>query len=81
MEQQDLALINDLIHTNETLRRLMEEHEFFEDRLMRYDQKEYLTPAEEIERKRVQKLKLRGRDQIERILARTRSAGRTQHPG
>jgi hypothetical protein len=35
----------------------------------------YLPPEEEMERKKIQKLKLAGRDRIEAILAKYRSQG------
>ncbi len=75
MEQRDMALIQELARTDETLRQLMQEHESFERRLSGLDQNLYLTPTEEIERKRIQKLNLRGRDRIECILADHRGAG------
>lgn len=72
MEQRDLTLIKELLANNETLQRLMQEHESYESQLSILERKPYLTPAEEVERKRIQKLKLRGRDRIERILTETR---------
>jgi hypothetical protein len=41
--------------------------------LQEFNRRIYLTPDEEIERKRLQKLKLAGRDRIESILAKYRS--------
>ena len=75
MEQRDLVLISELMSTNETLQRLMTEHQIYETELNDLDRKLYLSPTDEIERKRIQKLKLRGRDQIERILIEARRAG------
>lgn len=77
MDQRDLALINELVRSNETLHKLMSEHEVYEQQLSRFNRLPYLTPAEEVERKRIQKLKLRGRDRIERILADIRRARTT----
>ena len=77
MEQRDLALINELVRSNETLNKLMSEHELYEQQLSQFNRMSYLTPSEEVERKRIQKLKLRGRDRIERILADIRRAGPT----
>jgi uncharacterized protein YdcH (DUF465 family) len=73
MEEKDEALISRLVKTDEDLRRYWAEHIEFERRLEELNRRIYLTPAEEIERKRIQKLKLAGRDHIERILARHRS--------
>lgn len=69
MEERDLKLIKELLPQNEELRRLMEEHESFERQLSKFQQKKYLTPEEEIEKKRIQKLKLAGKDRIEAILS------------
>lgn len=69
MEPKDLELIQELLHQDEELKRLMEEHEAFERQLERFAAKRYLTPTEEMEKKRIQKLKLAGKDRIERILA------------
>ena len=72
MEQRDISLINQLLTTNETLKRLMSDHEEYEHQLQSLEAQPYLTPIQRVERKRIQKLKLRGRDQIELILASTR---------
>jgi len=72
MEQRDLRLINQLLTTNETLKKLMGEHERYEHQLQSLEAEPYLTPTQMVERKRLQKLKLRGRDRIELILASTR---------
>jgi hypothetical protein len=47
----------------------MEEHQALERDLEKYLAKRYLTPSEEVEKKRIQKLKLAGRDRMEEILA------------
>ena len=53
----------------------MQEHEEFEKRLAEFNRRPYLTAEETMERKRLQKLKLAGRDRIEVILAKYRSQG------
>jgi len=53
-------------------RALVEEHEDFERILEDFNRKPYLTPAEEIERKNIQKQKLKGKDKMERILKKHR---------
>lgn len=73
MEKRDLDLIQKYIPTDAELKRRMEEHEQFERRLEELNRRLYLTPEEELERKKVQKLKLAGRDRIEAILSRYRS--------
>lgn len=73
MEKRDLEMIQKYISTDAELKRYMDEHEGYERRLQEFNRRIYLTPDEEIERKRLQKLKLAGRDRIESILARYRA--------
>lgn len=73
MEKRDLDLIQKYISVDPELKRYMEEHEEFERKLEELNRRIYLTPQEEIERKKLQKLKLAGRDRIEAILAKYRA--------
>ncbi len=73
MEKRDLELIQKYSSDDAELKRCMEEHEMYEHKLEEFNRRLYLTPEEEIERKRVQKLKLAGRDRIEVILSKYRS--------
>jgi len=75
MEKRDLELIQQYISSDPELKHYMEEHEEFERKLAEMNRRLYLTPEEEVERKRIQKLKLAGRDRIEAILAKYRSQG------
>lgn len=72
MEKTDLELIEKLSPTNDELARLWREHLGYERQLDDLNQRVYLTPEEEVERKRIQKLKLAGRDRIEQVLAESR---------
>lgn len=72
MEKHDLDLINRYIETDAELKRYMDEHVEFERLLEEYNRRPYLTAEESLERKRLQKLKLAGRDKIEQILAKYR---------
>ncbi len=72
MEKRELELIQKHIATDPELKRHVEEHETFERQLEEFNQRIYLTPQEEMERKRIQKLKLAGRDRIEGILRKYR---------
>jgi len=72
MEKKDEDLIQSLLEREPELRRYYEEHVDLERRLGAYQQKHYLTPEEEVEKKRLQKLKLAGKDKIMEILARYR---------
>jgi len=68
MEEKDQALVRHLVDTNPRFRMLFEEHRLLEKELNKFDQRPFLNPEEEIERKKVQKLKLAGKDEMERIL-------------
>ena len=72
MEKKDEELIRTLLEREPELRRYYEEHVDLERQLMTFQQKVYLTPEEEIEKKRLQKLKLVGKDKIMEILSRHR---------
>jgi uncharacterized protein len=76
MEKKDAALIEQLIPENSELEKLVKEHKEFETRLEEFNKKIYLTEEENRERKRIQKLKLAGRDRIEQILRSHRNKGR-----
>jgi uncharacterized protein YdcH (DUF465 family) len=72
MEKKDEELIASLLDREPELRRYYEEHLDLERQLAGFQQKLYLTPEEEVERKRLQKRKLAGKDKIMDILARHR---------
>ena len=72
MEKKDEELIQTLLEREPDLRRYYEEHVDLERRLDSFQQKLYLTPDEEVEKKRLQKRKLAGKDKIMEILSRYR---------
>ncbi len=72
MEKRDLDLIAEWKDRDPELKKLWQEHLEFEEQLEFFNRRVYLTATEELERKTLQKKKLRGRDQIERILTRIR---------
>jgi len=72
MEAKDEKLIKELVVKDMELKKYVDEHDTFEKQLEGFNKKKYLTPEEEIERKRIQKLKLSGRDKIEEILSKYR---------
>ncbi len=72
MEKKDEELIQTLLEREPELRRYYEEHVDLERQLGQFQHKLYLTPDEEIEKKRLQKRKLAGKDRIMEILARHR---------
>jgi uncharacterized protein YdcH (DUF465 family) len=73
MEQKDQELIVSLLEREPELRRYYDEHAVLERQLDALQHKLYLTPEEEVEKKRLQKLKLAGKDKIMEILARHRT--------
>lgn len=76
MEDRDLQLIEEWKGKDSELKRLWQEHLDYEEQLERFNKRLYLTTAEEVERKTIQKKKLRGRDEIERILVQIRRGDR-----
>jgi len=72
MEKKDEELIRTLLEREPELRQYYEEHVDLEQRLEAFQQKLYLTSEEELERKRLQKLKLAAKDKIMEILSRHR---------
>lgn len=75
MESEDLELIRAHLGGDPELARLWAEHLELERKLEEMNARLYLSSEEQIERKRLQKLKLAGRDHIEQILAGYRSQG------
>ena len=66
LKEQEIAEI--LARENEEYKKLGEEHNNFEKTLAELDKKVYLTQEEEIERKRIQKLKLSRKDRMAEIV-------------
>lgn len=69
MEKSEEALVAVWMDRDEELRKMVDEHKAFERRLDEFNQKLYLTTEESLEKKRIQKLKLAGKDKIMAILA------------
>lgn len=67
MQQYDESLVQQLFEENPRFRRLYEEHQILEKDLERLTAKDYLSTEDELEKKRVQKLKLAGKDEMESI--------------
>ena len=72
MERQDLEIIATWKEQDPELKQYLDEHAEFERRLEEFNRRPYLTAEESMERKRLQKLKLAGRDKIEKILVKYR---------
>ena len=69
MEKKEEERILSLIGQNPELRVLYTEHLDLKKKLDTLNHKHYLTPEEEVEKKRLQKLKLAGKDRMMAILA------------
>lgn len=72
MEKRDEEIIARWVDQDPGLKRYVEEHRELERLLEEFNRRPYLTTQESLERKRLQKLKLAGRDKIEQILAKYR---------
>jgi len=72
MEQREEELIRQHADHDQELKALYEEHQQFKRRLESFRDKPYLTTEEELEKKRIQKLKLAQKDRMMVILARYR---------
>ncbi len=73
MEKADAELVARWIDKDPELKRRVEDHQDFERQLEEFNRRPYLTAEETVERRRLQKLKLAGRDRIEQILAQYRA--------
>jgi len=72
MEAKEEQLILSLVERDPELKRYYEEHVQLEKQLAQMNHKGFLNPQEELERKRLQKVKLAGKDRIMEILSRYR---------
>jgi uncharacterized protein YdcH (DUF465 family) len=79
MEKRDEELIQTLMDRDVELRDQYFEHERFKEELAALNAKAHLSADEEVERKRLQKLKLAGKDRIMEILGRHRTGETAQH--
>jgi uncharacterized protein len=78
MEVKEEQVIASLVDKDPELKKYYEEHQELERKLAEFQHKHHLSPDEEVEKKRLQKLKLLGKDKIMEILGRYRQAGATQ---
>jgi uncharacterized protein YdcH (DUF465 family) len=73
MEKADEELVARWAERDPELKRRVEDHQEYERQLEEFNRRPYLTAEETVERRRIQKLKLAGRDRIEQILAQYRA--------
>ena len=72
MENKEEQAIVSLLDKDPELRKYYEEHRELERKLSEFQHKHYLSPEEEVEMKRIQKLKLLGKDKIMELLGKHR---------
>ncbi len=68
MERSDELLIERYIRQDDELKKHVEDHRKLEAALEDFNKRIYLTPQEELEKKKMQKLKLASKDRIFHIL-------------
>ena len=66
MRKSEKEIIERLVKEDGDFKKLYEEHKDMEKELRRYDQKAYLTTQEEIEVKKLKKLKLLRKDSMQK---------------
>jgi uncharacterized protein len=72
LKEQEIA--EKLLKENEEFRKVSEEHHKLDDVLAEMDRKVYLTPEEEIERKKLQKQKLLKKDLLAEMIRQFKKA-------
>ena len=72
MESREEQAIVSLLDKDPELKKIYEEHQELEKKLAEYQHKHFLTPDEEVEMKKIQKLKLIGKDRMMEIIGRHR---------
>jgi len=65
---KDAEIVEILKRESEEYKRLYEEHRSLEKSLAEIDKNKYLTPEEEIERRRIQKQKLAKKDRMAELI-------------
>jgi len=68
MEEREERMIASVLDKDPELRKYYKEHLEYEKRLAGLSDRGYLSPKDEMEKKRIQKLKLVGKDKIMQIL-------------
>jgi uncharacterized protein YdcH (DUF465 family) len=73
MNKEENDIIEDLRKENKEFSQLMQEHEDLEQKLEEINKFKFLTPEQEVEKKRIQKIKLKGKDRMAQIINAYRS--------
>ncbi|NIO09407.1 MAG: DUF465 domain-containing protein [Deltaproteobacteria bacterium] len=72
MDQTEEKIILPLLDKDPELKRFYDEHQELENKLQSYQNRSYLSADEEMEKKRLQKLKLAGKDRMMEIVMKYR---------
>jgi N-dimethylarginine dimethylaminohydrolase len=72
MEKSEENLIAKHINHDDELRKYVEEHRQYEETIEKFNQRVYLTSHEEVEKKKLQKMKLLGKEKIYTLLSKYR---------
>ncbi|MBN2514681.1 MAG: DUF465 domain-containing protein [Deltaproteobacteria bacterium] len=72
MERSEENLIAKHINHDDELRKYVKEHRQYEETIEKFNQRVYLTPQEEVEKKKLQKMKLHGKEKIYTLLSKYR---------
>jgi uncharacterized protein YdcH (DUF465 family) len=72
MEQRDRELCEKLSGENEEFREICLSHQEYKRQLTKLEKKGFLSSEEEVEKKRLKKLKLAAKDRMEQFLAKSR---------
>ena len=71
---EEVQVIVRLCREDKEFEQLWQEHEQFDRRTAELEEQKFLTPEEEVELKRIKKLKLQGKDKIEARIRSCRAA-------
>jgi uncharacterized protein YdcH (DUF465 family) len=72
VEVKEEVLVEKLRVENSEFKKWEQEHRQLENTLMSFEAHRYLTPEQEVERKRIQKLKLAAKDRMMEIIRRSK---------
>ncbi|HMA80511.1 MAG TPA: DUF465 domain-containing protein [Candidatus Binatia bacterium] len=75
MDLKDEQTIVSLLDKDPELKKFYDEHRELEKQLAEFQHKHHLSPEEEVEMKKIQKLKLAGKDRMMEILEKHRHSG------
>jgi len=72
MENREEQTIVSLLDKDAELKKFYEEHQELEKKLADFQHKHFLSPEEEVEMKKIQKLKLAGKDRMMELVGKHR---------